>query len=431
MLRLYIPRRRALAAVSFALSVLSTILLACSQANASIWLVKKFDKTRTIAALAVDINELSLVVNLGDVSGSVEHLGRVYPDGSVQTIDELHHSRQLVALAQGGVVDLNLFSITRFGPGKTSARIVQTGTWGGDPVILDANHRVEISATSIAVNRGGDLFVGGYKNADVPGDGNVETYFVWQFSKDKLGQWHATTLASGPTSPRLISTNSDTVRLLDSESNFFTVTPAAKERVELLHNAAPRPAGADEFSRTIKLRPAQIAQDNDGTVVWSDSENGRIWRLTHDGKALSLVAGVTGDRDNYQTDPLQFSLSPGAIAIAREGGIFVDDGGEAIRFIGPNDKFEQFLTQTMLEAESLARDGNPKQAQQRIIALKNIAANEAKTMRGWRAQIALTTLRFRMKPETFDRVENWSVGPALTSAPAAGKKSKRKCSCFS
>lgn len=422
MLRLPVHRRRATAILCFVLgfSVIYSISLACSQAKANIWLVTQFTKSQQIRALAVDHSNLSLIASCED------SLKRFYPDGLAGSILGLHPPTQIAVFPQGDLIDLDDGSITYFGGDPLKHQLI-TGVYGLHPVIVDAKHRVPLSAESLALNRAGELFIGGYKREEKY-DKNMK-YYVWQYSQDSLGQWHATTLASGSISPRLISTNSQAVRLLDNGAGSFELLPVAKGKLELQPFSAHRPPGVKKKFKD-NITPARIAQGYDGATVLSDGENNRIWRLSPDGKNLDLIAGMSGARDDYQTDPLQFKFFPGAIAVARTGGIFVEDGDEAIRFIGPNDQLEKYLAESVMSAESLARDGKTEQAHQRVVALKQLATAEAKTMRGWRAKMALTTLRFRLTPAGFAKVENWSSGPALASEPAAGKKSKKKCSCF-
>lgn len=372
---------------------ISVVLLCTTAASARIWQVQPLTKKQVLRGLAVDTSDLSLLV------GFPTALERFYPNGDVKRIRE-HHPMRIALIANQYFIDYRMADSTITRNGVDSVSLLE-------PLILDDGddsgagvgslQRVTIRISTLAVNRSGVLFVGGYraeeeKHAD-------KTFFVWELSKDTFGDWHAATLAKATEPPQLISTNTETALLLDRPQGTQQLLPAANGRLKLRPFAPTLPACTGDMG--LAARHGRVAHDSDDTMLISDEQTGRVWRLSTDGKTLDHVAGTGANRtepnNSHPTDPRLFSLKPGKIAVAPGGGIFIEDIGKAIRFIGPNDELEENLTKWLPEIEeSILRNDDNNRARQNLLAIELIATNEANTMRGWRAEIALRTLFKRM-----------------------------------
>lgn len=441
--------------------VAGALFLSPSQAQANIWLAHRFADKQIFRALAVDSPNLSLVVGLD------RSLERVYPDGRQQRIRE-HDGRKLVLLTNGTYIDSRDGSIvindSETIPLQEPMALrdpLPSDTSKNPPAPATSTNSVKIKVQSIAVNSKGAIFVGGYRAEEE--DDPKREYFVWELSKAEQSPapapaqeqyvlraasaqpspleetkpkphsvWEATTLATAQVPPRLISTNSDVALLLDNPSGAQQLLPTAAGKLQLRPFSPRLPCGVRVTG--LDIHRSRVAHDDDGTTVISDADNSCIWRLSVDGDRLEGITGGDTRRKSYERDPLR---TPGKIAIAPDGGIFVDDSHKSILFIGPNDQLEQNLARWISDIEELAGQGQFEQAKYRLTAIKHLARSEGKTMRGWRAEIALTTLRFRIGESAVAEVENWGMttGPTLSSDHTTNsnpkKKGKEKCTgCF-
>lgn len=284
------------------------------------------------------------------------------------------------------------------------------------------NDTIWITPLSLAFNDSESIFVASMRRAAAQQDAKEKEevsdqstkYCVWELWRDAINRWHATPLAFGSVRPKLVSTRTNSIVLLEDPQNKYELSSEGKQKLDLQPFAPVFSNGAMPFDRNAMVG---VAQEVDRSVVISESTNQRVWKLAFDGRSSVPLAGADTSRDKRQKNPLAFNLNAGPIATAPGGGFFVVDGSD-IRFVGPNDTFEKRLASLVTEAEEFATTGAFEEAHARTAELQKLQQRTG--MRGTRATIALTTLRDRLGQEGFNRVMA-GLAPAV-----AGKTDSEK-----
>lgn len=425
-------------------------LIAVNTAHASIWLAHQFQSPTTIRAITVDHETLSLIVS------SDSRIDRIYPDEylpSFRTIFETKESmhvqirgwvvkasynpyisgsgepaRDQAIEHDGTTVSLWPYrpdqlaplpgdrfiatdgsaTVTLHDPPFTSSSSLRAAT-----IIIGKKSRplsdsepqgkhLTIKPSSIATNNKGEIFVGGYapeaddttgrhpsvSRHDDSNSDNKPKYVVWQLRQDGAQQWHAQPIAYSSSWPQLISTRADRVVLLDS-SRSSNLLPQAAGKLRVIQHSEPFPHVLAPWLTSTNV----VGHGDDGTIFISDSKR-NVVRSVRDTTGKDIAGGQDVPWDGTQLDPLKFKFTPGVLATASGGGVFVEHKHySSIRFIGPDDDLEGQLTSLVNAARDLASTGALELAGEKIRELKAIADDpKNEGMRAWRVRMALKTL---------------------------------------
>lgn len=423
-----------------------TCTLFASPTQANVWLAHRFDSNAYVRSIAVHDDSFtgpSLTVNFTNrpaVFGIRPGLGHI-PDYKPLSYSDSPFPMEMKAQPNGGLLGF-------FGH-KNSVKITNTlgipiGTLIWNTILskggrlLSNDLSVQITATTIAVNGKGDVFVGGYRsenidqessdpssasNSDNSNSDNSDSdssssnysaasvvaidpnrhknyplspyrpnsvpanvtgakpksYFVYQLVQDNLDAWHVQPLAFGATPPRLVSSASDQIVLVSDPGESFQLMEGGKSKLHQ-RTLGPLPEGNKRLILDSVRSRTMAFHGTDDSIVVADDINDRIWRFAANGSNAVTITGGGGPRDVRQTNPAMFNFRPGPIAPAPEGGFFVGDSEKTILFFGPEDRFEQRLATLVKEAEQLLRFGDGKddieQARIKVKVLKQLAFAE-------------------------------------------------------
>lgn len=413
-------------------AIMVKLLLAClviwvivlsTPAQGSIWLAHQFSQPTTVAALAVDDKDLSLLISTdqqiiraepncyatSSLFGHKTHCK--YSEGTTQveniSVSTYRKRYQLAPLDNQRFLAIDGETITLHHPplmfpaptgmvGVAASVIFRKGARlisDSDP----AGELIAIKPSSVATNGRGDMFIGGEITSKVI-SGDSETNYIWQLVKDGAGQWHLRPLARGSNHSlgcSLASTRTDKV-VVAGHPDHCRILPEAGGLVELR-----------EIDSSIPTFAGGIAVGSDGRLLVSDPQpaTSTVFSL-HDG-SINVIAGSKGAWNDKQLDPLKFRFTPGAIATSPDGGIFVDHRHyNRVLFIGPNDAFEVRLTTLVSEATDFVNAKAFDNARAHFAELRQLANTLPSSMQAWRAAMAMQTLHEHVGHDNFEKIRN-------------------------